>query len=109
MHFVACVNFDVELQKTPHQRLPPRRPAWRAQTGISGTGLGYIPQPGSGSGGNGGGFGNGAAGGGFGGISSGGNRHFSCSNTKSNAQIIWKPNPTQDLSPDLGFRQDGPQ
>ncbi|GJV08157.1 hypothetical protein Tco_1345813 [Tanacetum coccineum] len=28
-----------------------------------------------------------------------GNRHFSCSNTKPNAQIIWKPNPTQDLSP----------
>ncbi|GKD30370.1 RNA-directed DNA polymerase, eukaryota, reverse transcriptase zinc-binding domain protein, partial [Tanacetum coccineum] len=28
-----------------------------------------------------------------------GNRHFSCFNTKPNAQIIWKPNPTQDLSP----------
>ncbi|GKE29322.1 hypothetical protein Tco_1444706, partial [Tanacetum coccineum] len=55
----------------------------RAQTGISGTGLGYIPQPGSGSGGNGGGFGNGAGGGGFGGISSGGiSKALVCLNDK---------------------------
>nr|GEU66081.1 retrovirus-related Pol polyprotein from transposon TNT 1-94 [Tanacetum cinerariifolium] len=61
----------------------------RAQTGISGTGIGYIPQPGSGSGGNGGGFGNGGfgngggGGGGFGGISSGGiSKALVCLNDK---------------------------
>lgn len=53
----------------------------RAQTGIAGTGTGFIPQPGSGSGGNGGGFGNG--GGGFGGISSGGiSKALGCLNDK---------------------------
>ncbi|KAI7727941.1 hypothetical protein M8C21_015483 [Ambrosia artemisiifolia] len=41
----------------------------KAQTGIAGTGIGYIPQPGSGAGG---GFGNGGGGGGgFGGIGTG--------------------------------------
>ncbi|GKA71325.1 retrovirus-related pol polyprotein from transposon TNT 1-94 [Tanacetum coccineum] len=30
-----------------------------------------------------------------------GNRHFSYSNIKPNTQIIWKPNPIQDLSPGI--------
>ncbi|KAM0013410.1 hypothetical protein Hdeb2414_s0044g00742861 [Helianthus debilis subsp. tardiflorus] len=41
----------------------------KAQTGVAGTGIGYIPQPGSGVGG---GFGGSGAGGGFGGSGGGG-------------------------------------